>query len=180
MNLDQARAPAKDPLWLVTWTIIVLGFAAVVFLLLITVMNPLAAFLWAFVFATTAGCVIFLVWMSPRPLRWRTAGLPAVMGLLAGLAPVSLVVFLRLTVQACIVVDTLGLAYVGPARGLLLWLSGMVWLASTAFFTAGVLRPAWRSAAVSMVVWSFICVIPTTILLFFSFYGDPGPDCASL
>jgi hypothetical protein len=33
---------------------------------------------------------------------------------------------------------------------------------------------------VSMVAWSSICVIPTTILLFFSFYGDPGTECVPL
>jgi hypothetical protein len=38
-------------------------------------------------------------------------------------------------------------------------------------------RPDLYPAAKAMFVYSAIAVIPTTIGLFFSVYGDPGPNC---
>lgn len=33
------------------------------------------------------------------------------------------------------------------------------------------------SAATEMLVWGILSVVPTIVLLFLNFYGDPGPGC---
>jgi len=150
----------------------------VVWLGSIVMMPPGPAFLLPIVVASVAGCAMVCVWFSPRPLALRSAAVPFVFGILAGLAPVAVVLFLRLSVTECTVVDVFGLPWEEPWRSGMHIASVVVALAAGALLIIGVaVDRGMRLPAIAMAVWSAIATIPAFVLLFVSFYGDPARGC---
>ncbi len=175
---EDAPVGRRDPTWVATWVLWILALTTVTWLTAINVVPPGPAFLMPLVFAGTAFCVLACVWFSPQPLALRTAIVPAVMGLLAGLAPVSLVLFIRLSVTACTVVNVFGLPWAEPARSTMHAATAILWLASCALLVIGVaLDRGLRRPAIAMLLWSGIATVPAFLLFFITFYGDPAPGC---
>jgi hypothetical protein len=88
-----------------------IGFSAqlVIVKLAGVVVNLLGvAFVYGIV-ATTVGCVLVSIGVGPRPRARRDIVVAGVMGALTALAPIALVVFMRLSLHTCTVVNVLGL-----------------------------------------------------------------------
>ena len=122
-------------------------------------------------------CALFAV-SAAKPPRTRRYVIPAaVMGVLAGLAPISPVVYLRLSNRICDMVNILGMPWLEPWREIARVSGGLIWLASTAFLIVAVATPFLRRAGVAMWVWSAIAAFPT-IIVFMLIVGDvPAPGC---
>jgi hypothetical protein len=133
--------------------------------------------LGALVVAAAVSCTVGAVHLG-RPIRSPGRGfLLALMGLLAGLAPISIVVFLRLSVRMCIVANPLGLPWLQPWHDIAHWAGGAIWLASTVLLIIATTRPKLRRAAVAMWMWSGAIAIPTAVFLFLTIYGDAAANC---
>lgn len=124
-----------------------------------------------------AGCALIAVEAGDRPRSRRYVIQATIMGALAGLAPLSLVVFYRLSYFWCPVVNTLSLPWPEPWREIAHWGAGLIWLASTAFLVVALGSRQFRRAAIIMWAFSFSAIVPTLILMFLTVYGDPGPYC---
>lgn len=168
----------RDPTWLGVWAIIIAGATAVAWLVATMFLPDGPAFLSSTVLAAAAVCVLLTVWTSPRPLAWRTAALPALMGALAAVAPVGLVLFFRLSVETCLVMNLFGFPWVEPWRAIVQWGSAVVWISSTALLIVGFIVPRLRAPAIVMLGWSIASVVPTFLLYFVTFYGTPAPGCS--
>jgi len=177
VEAQPGTAQRRDPTWLGVWAIVFTGVTAIVWLALIALVPLGPAFLLTAVVVATQVCVLATVWFSPRPLAWRTVLVPALMGTLAAWAPMALVVFLRLSVKACAVLNPLGLPWDEPWREIMHWGGGIVWLASCTMVVVGFAVARLRPSAVVMLVWSALSVVPAFLLLFFMFYGDPAAGC---
>lgn len=99
------------------------------------------------------------------------------MGVLAGLAPLSFVVYYRLSQFACPVANILSLPWAEPWREIAHWGAGLLWFASTAFLLTALWIRDLRHPAIAMWGFSFAAIVPTFILTFLTLYGDPGPYC---
>lgn len=175
---EGAPAVRRDPTWVATWVLWILAVTTVTWLVAINVLRLGPAFLLPLVFASTAFCVLACVWFSPQPLAPRTAIVPAIMGLLAGLAPVALVLLFRLSVTMCTVVDIFGLPWAEPFRSAMHAASAVVWLASSVLLVIGVaVDRGLRRPAIAMLVWSAYATVPAFLLFFITVYGDPAPGC---
>ena len=141
------------------------------------VINFMGAALVYSIAAAAAFCALLAVGVGRRPRSRRYVVVAAVMGVLAGLAPISLVIYLRLSVHACVVLNTFGLPWPEPWREIAHVLGGLIWLASLVCLIVGVIRPAFRRAGVALWIWSGAIAIPTIWLFFFTVYGDPAPGC---
>jgi hypothetical protein len=139
-----------------------------------TFMN--VAFLYSIVGATTM-CALLAVAVLPRPRIRSTVVIAAALGTLAGLAPLSLVLFLRLSYHVCAVLNVLALPWPEPLREIVHWTAGLVWLASTVGLIVALTRRDLRRTGLALLVWSVIITFPTFMLLFLIVYGDPGPNC---
>lgn len=134
------------------------------------------AFLYAIVGAAAA-CALLAVGVAPRPRSRGYVATAAVMGAVAGLAPISLVVYLRLSVHACVVMNILGLPWPEPGREIAHVASGLIVLGSTVFLIVAVTRPSLKRAGVAMWIWSAAIAFPTMLLYFLVVYGDPAAGC---
>ncbi len=134
------------------------------------------AFLLA-IFFVAAACALFAVSVGEPQRSRRYVLLSSTMGVLAGLAPISLVIFLRLSQRICAVVDTLGLPWPEPWREIAHWGGGLIWLASTVFLVLAMRSPRLRSGAIAMWRWSALIALPTFFFYFLTVFGDPGPNC---
>jgi hypothetical protein len=134
------------------------------------------AFLLA-ILCVAAACALFAVSVGEPPRSLRYVLLSSTMGVLAGLAPISLVVFLRLSRRMCAVANTLGLPSPEPWREIAHWGGGLIWLASTVFLVLAVRNPRLRNAAIAMWIWSALIALPTFFFYFLTVFGDPGPNC---
>jgi hypothetical protein len=130
------------------------------------------AFVYSIVGATIT-CALVAVAVGRRPRSRELVIQSAAMGVLAGLAPISLVVFLRLSYHACAVMNVLALPWPEPWREIAHWGSAAIWLASTAFLIFAVATPRLRRAGVAMWIWSGVIAIPTVFISFLTVYGDP-------
>jgi hypothetical protein len=124
-----------------------------------------------------AACAVGAVVVLNKPRSRRDVVQAATLGVLAGLAPISLVLFLRLSSKACVVLNILDLPWAEPWREIAHWGGGAVWLASTVFLIYALATPRLRRAGVAMLVWSVIITIPTFLLYFMITYGDPAAGC---
>jgi hypothetical protein len=134
------------------------------------------AFLYG-IAASVVGCALLAIGAGARPRSTGEVVLAGTIGALAGLAPICLVVFLRLSIRTCVVLNTLGLPWPEPWREIAHWGAGLVWLASTVLLIVAVARPALQPVGVAMWVWSGVISIPASIFFFFTLYGDPLPGC---
>lgn len=179
-------APRRDPLLAAT---VGVGISVpVVFLSAVIVQTIVAqstdtfvnlvgiAFLYSIVGAT-AMCALLAVAVLRRPRKRSTAVAAALLGTLAGLAPISLILFLRLSYHACAVANVLGLPWPEPLREIIHWTAGLVWLASTVGLIVALTRKELRWPGVAMLIWSGAITIPAFFLFFFIVYGDPGVGC---
>lgn len=127
--------------------------------------------------ATAAFCALLSIALVRRPRPRSVAVVAGVMGLLAGLAPIGLVLFLRLSYRACAVANVLALPWAEPWRELAHWGGGIAWLASTVALIIGLVRRDLRRAAVALWIVSAVLAVPAFILFFLIVYGDPSADC---
>lgn len=127
--------------------------------------------------AAAVGCVAVTITVGKHPRSRRYVIQAVILGVLAGLAPISSVIFLRLSGRACVVLNVLGLPWAEPWREIAHWGAGAIWLASTAFIVVALTRPQLRRAGVAMLIWSVASVVPTFLLLFLVLYGDPAAGC---
>lgn len=177
MEIEAEVVPRRDPLWLGSLALFLVASMAGIVIGSFLTMVPISAILWSTVAAATAVCVLATVWLSPRPLSWRTACLPALMGVLAALAPVGLLAFMRLSGEGCVWFNYLGLPQAEPWREVVHWGGGLVWLASSVLIVVGLFFPRLRNAALAMMGWSGLSVTPTILLMFLMSFGDPVGDC---
>jgi hypothetical protein len=123
-----------------------------------------------------AACASFVAQVEPTA-NARSRHLRLLIGALAGLAPTAVFVVLRLWMKTCTGINVLALRW-DPATSTIVHVAAaVVPILSTAALVIGLRRPDLYPAAKAMFVYSAIAVIPTTIGLFFSVYGDPGPNC---
>ncbi|MBX9471266.1 hypothetical protein [Microcella sp.] len=175
---DSAPAIRRDPTWLATGVLWTLGASMVMWLMAMVAVPPGPAFLIPLVFAGTVFAAIAGVWFSPQPITARTATLPAIMGVFAGLAPVALVLFFRLSVEMCTVVNVFGLPWSEPWRDVAHIGSGIVWFFSCLLIVLGfALDRGLRRPAIAMMAWSAMAIVPAFLLFFITVYGDPAPGC---
>jgi hypothetical protein len=127
--------------------------------------------------AVALACAVVAVRVGKPPRSRRYVVQAAVLGVLAGLAPISAVIFLRLSWKVCIVLNPLGLPWAEPWREIAHWGAGAIWAASTVMLVIALIRPSLRRAGIAMLVWSAAIAIPTFFLYFLTVYGDPGIDC---
>lgn len=138
-----------------------------------------------FIYAITGtafACALAAIAAGRVPRAHRFVVGAAIMGLLAGLAPISLVVFLRLSSHSCAVMNVLALPWAEPWREIAHIGAGVVWLGSTVFLivASAVSRLKLQRAAVAMWIWSGAITIPTFFLYFLTVYGDPAPGCIAV
>ncbi|MFC5501097.1 hypothetical protein ACFPJ4_02460 [Lysinimonas soli] len=180
------RVRAIDVVWI--WAVVVGASVPLVFLVALVVQIIVVnssnrfvdlvglAFAYSIVGAVVT-CALIAVAVGKRP-RVRQIVIPsAAIGVLAGLAPISAVVFLRLSHKACAVWNVLGLPWAEPWRDLAQWSALLIWLASTVSLIVAVTTPRIRRAGVAMWIWSAAIAVPTLFLNFLVVYGDPGPSC---
>ncbi|HEY9497869.1 MAG TPA: hypothetical protein VIQ78_02475 [Terrimesophilobacter sp.] len=134
------------------------------------------------IFVTTVvvavvACGAVAVSVGRRPQSRRHVVQAAALGALAGLAPISAVIFLRLSYKACVVLNILGLPWAEPWREIAHWGTGVIWLASTVFLIFALATPHLRRAGLAMLIWSAVIALPTFFLYFLVVYGDPGAYC---
>lgn len=131
----------------------------------------------AMVHVATVGWAVVAV-MAVKPPRSRAHVVRAsILGAFAGLAPIAAVVFLRLSVNACVVANILGLPTAEPWSEIARWGGGAVWLAATVMIVVALAVPRYRRAGFAMLAWSALVAVPTALLCFFMLYGDPGEGC---
>ncbi len=128
------------------------------------------AFALAILVAAVA-CALFAVSAEKPPRTRRYVISAAVLGVLAGLAPISLVVYLRLSNRICDMINVLGMPWPEPWREIAHASGGLIWLASTAFLVVAAATPFLRRAGAAMWAWSGIAALPT-IVLFMLIVGD--------
>jgi hypothetical protein len=127
--------------------------------------------------AVAVGCAIFAARAIKPPRSRRDVVRASLLGVLAGLAPISAVIFLRLSTRACVVLNILGLPWAEPWREIAHWGAGAIWIASTIFLVVALITPSLRRAGVAMLVWSAVIAVPTFFLYFLTIYGDPAANC---
>jgi len=134
------------------------------------------AFLYSIVGATLM-CALLGVAVLRRPRARSTALMAAGLGTLAGLAPISLILFIRLSFHTCAVLNVLALPWPEPLREITHWTAGGVWLASTIGLILALTRRDLRRPSVALWIWSMAIAVPAFVLFFLIVYGDPGPGC---
>ena len=175
---EAASARRRDPTWVAAAVLITVAACVLIWLIAIVTLPPGPAFLFPAALAGSALCAVACVWLSPRPITLRSSLLPVVMGVLAGLAPVAVVLAFRLSMITCTVVNVFGLPWAEPWRSVAHVASASTWILSCIFLVAGlVLDRGLRRAAIAMLVWSAIAAVPAFLLLFITFYGDPSSGC---
>lgn len=179
MVAESEASLRRDPTWIAVWALVIVTATTVLWFIFIALLPVLPAFLASAVFGGTATCVMIAVWLSPRPFSLESASVSVAMGLLGGLPPIALVLFLRLVETDCIVINVFGLPWSAPWEELLRWGSGVLCLLAPFVLFGAVRRPALRAAAVAMLGYWGVVAFPTLVLLFLSFYGDPAPGCLS-
>lgn len=175
------RMRAHSALWVIPrWrpkarqAAIVLIVAASGWILLAKVL-PLAVCYWFVVLFT--GCVLAVLSASqpkgpPRVVAYRT-----IMLTLGFLAPIAVVLFLRLSIKMCAVANILMLPW-GDGAELAVRIGALVvWAASTVLIIVGLRQPSLRGPSLVMFYWSLWAAIPAFFFFFLSVYGDPGPNC---
>jgi hypothetical protein len=141
------------------------------------VVNFIGAAFGYSIIGTAVACALVAVGVGKPPRSQRYVISAAVMGALAGLAPISLVVYLRLSNRVCDFINVLGLPWPAPWREVAHVGGGLIWLASTAFLIVAVATPRLRRAGMAMWIWSGIVSIPT-VVLFMLIVGDvPASGC---
>ncbi len=133
------------------------------------------AFLYAAIGATATCALVAVAVGRARSQRFVIESVA--MGVLAGLAPISLVIFARLSYRACSILNVLGLPWPEPWREIAHWGSGLIWLSSTIYLVVAVAIPRLRRPATAMWIWSAAIALPTVMLFFLITYGDPAPGC---
>ena len=129
------------------------------------------------VVAVWAGCFLAVAAASP-PTRSRSVTWTRVtMTMLALLAPIGLVVAIRLSFEACILLNPLLLPWPEPLRTIARVVSAVVVLGSSALIIRGLRSRDLRPTSVALVICSACFSIPTFFFLFLTVYGDPGPNC---
>lgn len=123
------------------------------------------------------GCALVAAAVTRSSGSMHYVRLASVMGVLAGLAPIGLLLRYRLNYVACPVVNTLSLPWLEPWRTIAYWGGGLVWVASTVFLIGALWIPPLRRAAAAMWIFSLAAVVPPFLLLFLTAFGDPGADC---
>ena len=140
-------------------------------------MNSFGVIVTAIAVVASMGCAAVAVAVG-RPPRSRTyVAQAAVLGVLVALAPIALVVFMRLSRKMCVVMNVLGLPWAEPWREIAHWGAGLIWLAATVMLIVALAQPTLRRAGVAMLIWSVVSVIPAFILYFVMTYGDPAAGC---
>jgi hypothetical protein len=127
--------------------------------------------------AVALTCAVVAVRAGKPPRSRSYVVQAAALGVLAGLAPISVVIFLRLSWRVCIVLNLLGLPWAEPWREIAHWTAGAIWAGSTIMLVIALARPSLRRAGIAMLMWSAIIAMPTFFLYFLTVYGDPGIDC---
>jgi hypothetical protein len=125
-------------------------------------------------------CAVVAINVGQPPRSRRYVIQAGTLGVLASLAPISLVIFLRLSYKACAVANLLSLPWAEPWREFAHWGTGMIWLASTVFLIVALVTPRLRRAGKAMLIWSAIIAIPTFFLYFILVFGDPSLDCVAV
>jgi hypothetical protein len=142
-------------------------------------MSPIRIVFEALIVLVAIGCAIVAVRFgrarTPVPIV-----VAVVLGLLAGLAPISLVVFFRTSFKDCIVVNVLGLPWPGSWETNIHWIAGAIWAASTVLLLLALVWKRVRRAAVVLWICTGILTIPTAFLLFLTVFGDTAAGCVPL
>ncbi|GAA2027368.1 hypothetical protein GCM10009819_08500 [Agromyces tropicus] len=135
-----------------------------------------AAFVYAII-GTAVACALVAVSAGDVPRSRGYIVAASMMGVLAGLAPISAILFIRLSSRACVVLNVLGLPWPEPWREAAHLGGGLIWSASTVFLLVALAAPRLRRAATAMWIWSGIITIPAGVL-FMLIVGDvPATGC---
>ena len=105
-------------------------------------------------------------------------------GLLIGLgaiSPAAVFAVLRITASRTCAngVNMLALGWHPVVSTAVLVLAVLVALGSLTMIVFGYGTRGMRADAIAMTVWGVISVIPITIALFVTTFGDPGPECGA-
>lgn len=140
-------------------------------------MNTFGVLLSVIAIVAVAACVAIAISVGRSPRSPAYLAQATVLGLLVALAPIALVIFIRLSFKACPVLNVLGLPWEEPWREIAHWGAGLIWLAATVVLIIALVREPLRRAGIAMLVWSLVSVIPAFFFLFLTVYGDPGAGC---
>ena len=142
-----------------------------------SVINPTQLGLVYFIVAVWVSCFVRVAAVSPPPgsasIFWTRVGMTT----LALLAPIAVVLSIRLSVEACLVMNPLFLPWPDAVKVAVRVASALVVVASTALIVRGFWLPQLRDASKRLSIYSALFVIPAGFLLFLTVYGDPGPNC---
>lgn len=137
-------------------------------------MNAYGIVFCSLIVLVAAGCAVVAIQVGKKPRTLWSNVVAGILGVLAGLAPIGVVVFLRLSIRNCLILNPLGLPWPEPWHDLAHWAGAAVWLASTLLLIVALVVPKLRRAGVAMLIWSAVIAIPTGFLFFLTIYGDAG------
>lgn len=147
------------------------GFALPVNLTVVALYYALlAACTWAFVKVAE---------LSPSPSDRATFWIRTGMIALAILAPLAAVLSLRLSFEACPVLNLFGLPWPAVPKVLVRTICALILVGTVASMIAGLQSLRFRAAAIFVAAYSAVMVFPGFVLLFLLIYGDPGPNCVA-
>ncbi len=127
--------------------------------------------------AVAIACTLLSLGVQRRPVAPRTGVYLAIMGFLAGLAPLCVVLYYRLSMKVCPVMNLLGLPWPEPLREIVRIASGVVLLLSLMLTAYGMSQKRFRISAIAITVFYCMMAIPTFLFMFLLVFGDPGPYC---
>lgn len=127
--------------------------------------------------AVAIACALLALGVQRQPIAPKTRAYLAIMGFLAGLAPLCVVLFYRLSIRSCPVMNLLGLPWPEPLREIVRIASGVVLLLSLMLTVYGLFQKRYRVSAIAIAVFYCLMAIPTFVFMFLLVFGDPGPNC---
>jgi hypothetical protein len=150
-----------------------LGFTTVAGLPL----NPTRVALAYLVAAVIASIFLGAAAASPSPLKSWTTARRTVMTVLALVSPLAVVVFLRLGIHSCTVLNLLGLPWPSGLRVAVSIISGLTVVAAVWLVIRGFRLAELRGAAIFLTIYASVVALPTLFVFLLTVYGDPGPGC---
>jgi hypothetical protein len=164
------RRNRPDHIWAAVWV----GVASLLWVLFLRA--PVAGLAYWVTTLLTA-CLLGVAGVSMRASTLRVSAARTLIAVLGFLAPIAVLVFLRLWIKSCTGFNYLQLPWDDGIANAVRIAAVVVWLSSTALIVVGTRRSELRSASIFMIAWSGVACIPVMFLLFLSVYGDPAANC---
>lgn len=142
------------------------------------IFNVIAGFgLSSSILATIVAGGLIGLRLTRTPRTRVSLRLAAVLGTLAGASPVSAFLFFRFQYPGCVGLNFFGVPWPEPWQTLAQLATAGVVVGAVVLTAVCLFISSTRRTAVTVLFWFLVAAIPTSLLFFFSIYGDPGPGC---